>query len=291
MFSLSEQLYQNSTHFLLELLQNADDNTYHACEPRLHITYANHQLRIDCNEVGFGKKNVEAICKIGRSTKIGLDSSTRYIGEKGIGFKSVFKVADVVWIASGFYSFKFDKKEKLGMIAPIWERFPRPRLPGYTSILLQLSRTYDPNELVDEIKALDPRFLIFLRQLKHVKITCHNKNGKVWESTLGRSDVPRGPSLQNVIDLQFNSASSSYQITKYNVDSLPSEPKRLGCALTEILLAFPIKSPGEPWIESQKVYAFLPIRDYGFKVGSSVAYLISLLNFCTCSFCFKLISY
>jgi len=252
---------------LLELLQNADDNTYHACAPKLHITYANHQLRIDCNEAGFGKKNVEAICKIGRSTKIGLNSSTRYIGEKGIGFKSVFKVSDVVWIASGFYSFKFDKKEKIGMIAPIWESFPRRRLSGYTSILLQLSKSYDPEELVDEIKALDPRFLIFLRQLKEVKITCNNKNGKVWESTLGRCDMPRGSNRQNIVDLRYNSASSSYQITKYPVDLLPLEPKRPACTLTEILLAFPVKTPGEPWIESQKVYAFLPIRDYGFKVG------------------------
>lgn len=251
------------------MLQNADDNVYHACAPKLHITYANHQLRIDCNEVRFGRRNVEAICKIGRSTKVGLETSTRYIGEKGIGFKSVFKVSDGVWIASGFYSFKFDKSEKLGMIAPIWECFPRRRLPGYTSILLQLSPTYDPEELMDELKALDPRFLMFLRQLKEVKITCHNKNGKVWESILGRSDVPCGRSLLNVVNLQHNSATSSYEVTRFSVDSLPLELKRPGCTQTEILLAFPIKGLGQPWIASQKFYAFLPIRDYGFKVSLS----------------------
>jgi hypothetical protein len=177
-FRLSEQLYQKSTHFLLELIQNADDNAYASSEPTLNITYSHRTLRLDCNEIGFGKNNVEAICKIGRSTKAGLGAVTRYIGEKGIGFKSVFKVADVVWISSGHYSFKFDKKETLGMIAPIWEKFPEGEnlLPGYTSILLQLSDDYNPEELVAEIKSLDPRLLIFLRNLRQINVTS-SQNG------------------------------------------------------------------------------------------------------------------
>ncbi|CAN9390393.1 unnamed protein product [Alternaria alternata] len=118
----------------------------------------NKTLRIDCNEIGFGKSNVEAICKIGRSTKASLGNTTRYIGEKGIGFKSVFKVADVVSISSGHYSFKFDKKETLGMIAPIWDEFPDFRLPNNTSVLLQLSADYDTGELEDELKSLTPDF-------------------------------------------------------------------------------------------------------------------------------------
>jgi len=111
-------------------------------------------------------KNVESICKIGRSTKTGLGNATRYIGKKEIGFKSVFKVSQVVWICSGYYSFKFDKNEKLGMIAPIWTDFPGRRLAGYTSILLQLSKDYGPRQLITEIQSLDPRLLIFLRQLR-----------------------------------------------------------------------------------------------------------------------------
>lgn len=107
------------THFLLELIQNADDNKYEGLSPTLDITYSNRTLRIDCNEIGFGRRNVETICSVGASIKAGLGNSTRYIGEKGIGFKSVFKVAHTVWIKSSHYSFKFDRREKLGMIAPI----------------------------------------------------------------------------------------------------------------------------------------------------------------------------
>ncbi len=45
-------------------------------------------------------------------------ASEGFIGEKGIGFKSVFKVANVVHVASGHYQFKLDRREPLGMILP-----------------------------------------------------------------------------------------------------------------------------------------------------------------------------
>jgi hypothetical protein len=267
---LSEQLYQKSTHFLLELIQNADDNLYQDIAPTLTITYFKQTLRIDCNEVGFGKKNVEAICKIGRSTKTGLSNTTRYIGEKGIGFKSIFKVSDVAWINSGHYAFKFDKYEKLGMIAPIWEHFPEPPSAGYTSILLKLSDDYDPGELIAEIRSLDPRLLIFLRKLKQVNVMIYEKDGRVWRNTLGRHDVPADKDGQQIINLDQNAAFSSFKITRFLVDPVQPDPKRLGCAQSEILLAFPFNQSGEPQIEPQSVYAFLPIRNYGFKVRARV---------------------
>lgn len=42
------------------------------------------------NEEGFSAKNIRALCDVGNSTKKG--SNAGYIGKKGIGFKSVFRV-------------------------------------------------------------------------------------------------------------------------------------------------------------------------------------------------------
>src|ERR1700722_11512294 len=100
-YRLSDQC-EKATQFLMELIQNADDNIYpdNGCPPTLSVTY-NHKggiLRIDCNEKGFSKKNVEALCANGRSTKKCGGTSAAFIGEKGMGFKSVFKVANVVGI-------------------------------------------------------------------------------------------------------------------------------------------------------------------------------------------------
>lgn len=48
------------------------------------------------NEAGFTTANIRALCDVGNSTKAGIN--TGYIGHKGIGFKSVFRVSynDVV---------------------------------------------------------------------------------------------------------------------------------------------------------------------------------------------------
>jgi hypothetical protein len=217
---------------------------------------------------------VEAICKIGRSTKAGLGNETRYIGEKGIGFKSVFKVSDVVWITSGHYSFKFDKQEKLGMIAPIWEQFPEPRLRGYTSMLLQLSNDYNPTELIMEIRLLDPKLLIFLRKLRQINIRSYDGNGIFLERSLGRNETSAETDSLSIVNLQTRTRTSSaslwFKTTRFPVVHLPTDPKRPGSTQSEILLAFPISSSGNPKVESQNVHAFLPIRDYGFKVSTKV---------------------
>jgi hypothetical protein len=84
---LAEELYAGSEHFVLELIQNADDNEYaEGATPALHITVAPNRVRFDNNELGFTEMNVLALCNIGKSTKARSDPSK--IGNKGIGWKS-----------------------------------------------------------------------------------------------------------------------------------------------------------------------------------------------------------
>lgn len=99
---LSEELYSKPARFLLELIQNADDNTYaEDVSPHLSIVYrSDGYLWLGCNERGFSEDNLRAVCTVGRSTKKVENNRKGYIGEKGIGFKSVFQVADIVWVKS-----------------------------------------------------------------------------------------------------------------------------------------------------------------------------------------------
>jgi HSP90 family molecular chaperone len=94
------------------LIQNAEDNNYSRAEalgvePYIKFTIRPDTISIDCNEDGFTPENVRAICRIGESTKIRANAQY-YIGEKGIGFKSVFMVASKVHIQSGPFSFSFE---------------------------------------------------------------------------------------------------------------------------------------------------------------------------------------
>lgn len=259
------------------MIQNADDNTYDPkVQPSVHFTYEKGNLRVDCNEVGFSPRNVEALCRVGQSTKKGFkggDLSTRYVGEKGIGFKSVFKAADVVWISSGNYSFKFDKSKQLGMIAPIWDDFPVPVKPGYTSLYLQLSKSYNHRGLLQELKALDSRLLIFLRRLRSITVSISEPIGpisKTWNSNFSRTEM--GKDLTRLVQ---NGRVCDYIITRHQVPNMPRESKREGVTSSEIILGFPITEDNQPKRESQQAYAFLPIRDYGFEAS---IYLIIMFD-------------
>jgi hypothetical protein len=280
--SVSDDLYNKSTHFLLELIQNADDNAYiQGVEPTLDITLYGDYLRVDCNEVGFSAKNIEAICRIGSSTKTGNKKAGGYVGEKGIGFKSVFKVADVVFVNSGYYSFRFEKNGPLGMIAPIWtDDFPVPVRHGYTTVYLQFNKECDKGELLTEIKALDPRMLIFLRRLRQINIKVSLKRAPTFSRPLSFLGIGRNQALAQsltrmpdstgqlgeIITLRQNEHVFKYLVFTHLANRMPLEEKREGVQESQLLLAFPLTSTLTPRLEAQQVYAFMPIRDYGLQV-------------------------
>ncbi|XVE95087.1 hypothetical protein REPUB_Repub02eG0066100 [Reevesia pubescens] len=93
--SLSAELYTKDVHFLMELIQNAEDNEYLAgVQPSLEFvlttrditrTGAPSTLLVFNNEVGFSRKNMDSICSV------------------GIGFKSVFLVSTQPHIFSNGY--------------------------------------------------------------------------------------------------------------------------------------------------------------------------------------------
>lgn len=108
----------DSERYIYELLQNADDCKYPndvIPEFNLDISDSNKIITTRYNEIGFTKDNVRAITAIGESTKKQLLSSNDYhnteIGEKGVGFKSVFAVASNVEIRSNEFNFSLSDKE------------------------------------------------------------------------------------------------------------------------------------------------------------------------------------
>jgi hypothetical protein len=250
---------------LLELIQNADDNIYNCPTPTLSFTYKPGSLRIDCNEVGFDASNVAAICGISQSTKSGKTSDGEFIGEKGIGFKSVYKAADVVWIASNEFTFKFDRTKPLGVITPIWERFPEATQSDHTSIYLQLSRNYDEETLIQELLSFDTNLLIFLRRIEEISIRVSRGNGHFSQKRICKTHYHQ--ESDRVVVLRAGTETLKYLVRPHIVRDLPREPKRPNWPQTKILLAFPVPESSEkPLLKPQNVYAFLPIRNYGFRV-------------------------
>nr|WP_263327097.1 hypothetical protein [Neobacillus sp. Marseille-Q6967] len=107
---LGDTTYEDRKHFLLELIQNADDAEYISNESFIIFYILNDSIELRYNEKGFTVDDVIAITGTGSSTKSTkkLGSKT-FIGEKGIGFKSVFALAKEVEIESGPWHFKLTK--------------------------------------------------------------------------------------------------------------------------------------------------------------------------------------
>jgi len=80
--SLSNELYNKDMHFVLELIQNADDNSYEeGVLATLVFVVEDGRVTLFNNEVGFNERNVNAICDVKASTK--GRHQRGYIGRKG----------------------------------------------------------------------------------------------------------------------------------------------------------------------------------------------------------------
>lgn len=94
---------------------------------------------------------MKALCDVGKSTK---QHKVGYIGQKGIGFKSVFKVTDAAEIHSKGFHISFDlvQHQALGYILPTWigdnaQHAPEP--PRITSLRSAATRVVLPYKQVN----------------------------------------------------------------------------------------------------------------------------------------------
>ncbi|KAA8542076.1 hypothetical protein F0562_023228 [Nyssa sinensis] len=200
--NLSAELYAKDVHFLMELIQNAEDNEYlEGVEPSLEFvitsqditaTGASATLLVFNNERGFSPKNIESICSVGRSTKKG-NRKRGYIGEKGIGFKSVFLITAWPYIFSNGYQIRFNEEPcshcNVGYIVPEWVD-DNPTI----SVIKQIygSRTSLPTTTVvlplkpDKVKpvkhqlsSIHPEVLLFLSKIRRLSVKEDNDDPRL----------------------------------------------------------------------------------------------------------------
>ena len=87
-----KQLYSDKTHFVYELVQNADDNK----SRHLELQLGKNNLLVWNDGCQFSEEDVRSICSIGLSNK-----DLTQIGTFGIGFKAVYNYTDLPEIYSG----------------------------------------------------------------------------------------------------------------------------------------------------------------------------------------------
>ena len=281
--SLVDNLYSKDTRFIYELIQNAEDNSYATAtganeKPFLIFRVYADKIIIDSNEDGFNESNVKAICSTGESTKA---DSEGYIGEKGIGFKSVFKVAAKVHVQSGPFSFCFEhmrsaEDDGLGMVTPLNEEFKEVPSGIRTRMALTLLDNVQFEHLLKEFRGIPDTLLLFLRKLQGLTIEIHEPGKAISSVTYSKHDRrENGLSITNMAKTTDNGTKSSasdqkFYTVKREVRNLPYDAARVdkkqkSIDHATIILAFPVDKDDVPVLEQQHVFAFLPLRRAGFK--------------------------
>jgi hypothetical protein len=254
-----------------------------------YVSFQVHPRRIvlECNEDGFTKENLSAICSIGQSSK---SASQGYIGEKGIGFKSVFMAAWKVRIQSGAFSFYFTHKTKesgMGMISPIWEDTDEVLEPPLTRITMYLHQEGDADMLAmsresirEQFSEIQETFLLFMKNIRRFCVSVHNEGGE--QTSCATYSIDR---LQQKADYAIlkktmvangrtKEEANYYHVTTYQVTNLSKNENRVyskdeeangAYSRSQIVLAFPLSEDSIPVTATQNLFAFLPVRPVGFK--------------------------
>jgi hypothetical protein len=176
------QLYSERTHFIFELIQNAEDAG--ATELAFELFKDRLELRHDGRP--FTEADVRGVCGVGQSGKSGDLTS---IGQFGIGFKSVYAYTRTPRIYSGDEHFRIEN-----FVRPVAEA-PVTQAPGETLFVFPFD--YDAvraevatREIAAALRSLEPRILLFLRNIGRLRTGGPDAEGSVVERSV--AERPRG---------------------------------------------------------------------------------------------------
>jgi hypothetical protein len=285
--SAVESVYASEERYLYELIQNADDAFYAGATergemPSLTFTLTDEYLYIDTNEDGFKFKNVRAICGARESSKH-ASGEGQSIGEKGIGFKAVYTIAENVHIQSGVWSFRFNHVSDVPLSIFIPVPVEPSKLPDGVVTRIAL-RYYDgyTDRIVKALREVSHDVVMFLHKLTRLKMQFESTNALATASfTQSFERQPRDVEKNgDIVVLSVDSSSEAhpivktYRIYKRQVSDMPEEATR-NKSIAEVQLAFPVNSYADkPCISpcGEWIFAYLPmLRDPQLPVSCMIS--------------------
>lgn len=246
----------------------------HTDRPSIKFQVNPTEIVVESNQDGFIERDVSGICRTGRSWKRGMPG---YVGDKGIGFKSVFGVASRVDIQSNAFSFFFvynggdSTDEKLGIITPIVGNHPiEPSQRPLTRMKLTLDGKTSYDALVADFTANLNNLLLFLSNLKDISFEIfYPDQARTITTTYGISEEDGTKCITMRSRALVAPREWRYLVVRTPLLGLPSDPARPGTNECEGVLAFPVAADGSPGTRTEHdIYAFLPVCTVGFNVSS-----------------------
>ncbi len=273
---LSAETNKKPETFLYELIQNADD--YPDEEKggvQMGFRLTDNYLVLLHDGQPFGPANVSAICTVdGGDKSEDLDKT----GFKGIGFKSIFKDSNYVWIHSGGFSFRFDQGHfhQMGtdypwQVIPIWTDIEQDIdgeivnpdvLNAPVSICIRPKEGQPKLHTYEEIFTSvfkDERVLLFLRNVKSIAFKGYNGTGFRIKKSDDKWCFGSSGAIQPPEELV---ASINRAIEKSMDDRIPEKYKDIQSTLISYAVA--VEEGKLTQTERATLYAYLPTSvDFG----------------------------
>ena len=156
------QLYSERTHFIFELIQNAEDAGAH--ELAFELFADRLELRHDGRP--FTEADVRGVCGVGKS---GKSADLTAIGKFGIGFKSVYAYTRSPRVHSGDEHFGIENYVRPFPVEPL-------AAPSAGTLFVfpfdhdTVPAAVAAREIAAALTAVQPRILLFLRSIERLRV-------------------------------------------------------------------------------------------------------------------------
>ncbi len=156
------KMYSEPTHFIFELLQNAED----AEATKIIFSLSGDMLKVKHNGRLFNDSDVRGVCSIGKGTKA---KDLKKIGKFGIGFKSVYAYTDTPKIHSGDEHFRIENYIRPYSEDPKEIESPWTTLFCFPFNKPDVSAIRAEEEISKRLCNLSARTLLFLHKINEIE--------------------------------------------------------------------------------------------------------------------------
>ncbi len=192
------RLYTDRTHFIFELLQNAED----ARASRILFKLFDDRLEVTHDGRPFNELDVKGVCGVGEGTKA---EDLTQIGKFGIGFKSVYAYTATPEIHSSDESFRIENYVRPYRVEPKIPENSRMTLFVFAFDTTEINAETACREIGTRLRNLNTRTLLFLRNINEIEYKLPDQTGGIYL----RQETTRGTARQVAIIGQNNSKDES----------------------------------------------------------------------------------
>ena len=179
------RLYTDRTHFVFELLQNAED----AGANRILFRLFDNRLEVTHDGRAFNEADVRGVCGVGEGTKT---EDLTQIGKFGIGFKSVYAYTATPEIHSGGEGFRIENYVRPYAVSLKPADHPWTTLFIFPFDTDEICPETACKEIAGRLRNLRARTLLFLRRVGDIEYKLPDSEGGCYL----REEVTRGPGRQ-----------------------------------------------------------------------------------------------